>query len=350
MQISPAVAFFQAFVARGGLHSSGLTEVESMRSGPSTKSLVCPGALAVVIVVILSGGVVAQERPDFSGTWTAAPDPAATGTSGRPAPAAFGQQFSIDHKGQTLTLTRTFVGSPATISYVLDGSETTSRMPGRLCEPDSGALWTAAWDGRAIALTMVGAIPPNGKPIKMDVKSTLRLESADKLRVEVIGRTAGQSAPRTTSTLYARSGAPPALPGAQTQKTRATLAQVAWISGVWIGGFGTSTFEERWTPPAGGSMLAVARTIRDGVMGSFEFLCLVERDGGLVYTAMPNGRSPATDFTLTKIDADSATFENPAHDFPKTVRYTRRPDGTLEAVISGDANQRAQTFVFKRQE
>ena len=314
------------------------------------KSLVCPRGLAVVIVGMLSGGLAAQERPDFSGTWTAAPDPAATGTSARPAAAAFGQQFSIDHKGQTLTLTRAFAGSPATIHYVLDGSETTSRMPGRLCEPDSGALWTAAWDGPAIALTMVGAVTPNGKPVKMDVKGTLRLESADALRVEVTARTAGQSAPRTTSTLYARSSAAPAAPAAQTQKTRATLAQVAWISGVWIGGSGNSTFEERWTPPAGGSMLAVARTVRDGVMGSFEFLCLVERNGGLVYTAMPNGRSPATDFTLTKIDADSATFENPAHDFPKMVRYTRKPDGSLEAVVSGDANQRAQTFVFKRQE
>ena len=79
-------------------------------------------------------------------------------------------------------------------------------------------------------------------------------------------------------------------------------------------------------------MLAVSRTLRDGLMSAFEFLCIVERDGGLVYTAMPNGRTPATDFTLTKIDDTSATFENPAHDFPKMIRYTKRPDGSLEAV------------------
>ena len=95
-------------------------------------------------------------------------------------------------------------------------------------------------------------------------------------------------------------------------------------------------------------MLAVSRTIRDDVMSAFEFLCIVERDGGLVYTAMPNGRQPATDFTLTKIDDASATFENPEHDFPKMVRYTRRADGSLEAVIS-DGGQKAQTFVFKRE-
>ena len=128
------------------------------------------------------------------------------------------------------------------------------------------------------------------------------------------------------------------------------MTQVAWIAGVWTGTRGSSTIEERWAPPAGGSMLAISRTLRDGLMPAFEFLCIVGRDGGLVYTAMPNGRSPATDFTLTKIDATNATFENPTHDFPKMIRYTQRPDGTLEATISGAGGEKPQTFVFRRQE
>lgn len=83
-------------------------------------------------------------------------------------------------------------------------------------------------------------------------------------------------------------------------------------------------------------------------MSEFEFLCISERDGTLVYTAMPNAAAP-TDFTLTRIDAESATFENPAHDFPKMVRYAKRSDGSLEATISGGANQKPTTFVFKKQ-
>jgi hypothetical protein len=138
--------------------------------------------------------------------------------------------------------------------------------------------------------------------------------------------------------------------GAAGAKTRGTIDQMAWLSGVWIGAEGPTTIEERWTPPAGGSMLAVSRTIKkDGAMSAFEFLCIVERDGGLVYAAMPNGRSPATEFTLTKLDADGATFENPAHDFPKMIRYTRRDAGTLEAVVSGSSGENAEKFVFKRQ-
>jgi hypothetical protein len=40
-------------------------------------------------------------------------------------------------------------------------------------------------------------------------------------------------------------------------------------------------------------------------------------------------------------------FENPAHDFPKMIRYTLRADGTLEARVS-DGGQQAETFVFTR--
>ena len=119
-----------------------------------------------------------------------------------------------------------------------------------------------------------------------------------------------------------------------------------WLAGTWKGGSGALTFEERWTPASGGAMLAVSRTIKGDRMVAFEFLRIVEREGGLVYIAQPNGRPP-TEFTLTAIATDAATFENPSHDFPKVIRYTRRPDGTLEARVS-DGAQRAETFVFRR--
>ena len=47
---------------------------------------------------------------------------------------------------------------------------------------------------------------------------------------------------------------------------RGTVAQLAWLAGTWRGGDGPISFEERWTPPAGGAMLehghgaAAART------------------------------------------------------------------------------------------
>jgi hypothetical protein len=139
--------------------------------------------------------------------------------------------------------------------------------------------------------------------------------------------------------LPAQGGAAPA---------RATIADLGWLAGDWAGTQGRATIEERWTAAAGGAMLAVSRTIKDDRLAAFEYLRIVERDGGLVYIAQPNGRPP-TEFVLTARTADSATFENPAHDFPKMIRYTRRADGTLEARVSGAGGERPQTFVFTRQ-
>lgn len=126
----------------------------------------------------------------------------------------------------------------------------------------------------------------------------------------------------------------------------ATIAAVSWMAGDWVGRKGQVVFEERWTPPAGGAMLAVSRTLKGERLAAFEFLRIVERDGSLVYIAQPGGRPP-TEFVLSAVGAESATFENPSHDFPKVIRYTRLPDGTLEARVS-DGGDRAEVKVFRR--
>jgi hypothetical protein len=127
---------------------------------------------------------------------------------------------------------------------------------------------------------------------------------------------------------------------------RASISQMAWLAGGWAGGGGPVTLEERWTAAAGGAMLAVSRTVKGDRMVAFEFLRIVERDGTLVYIAQPNG-SPPTEFRLSAITQDSATFENKAHDFPKVIAYARKADGTLEARVS-DGGQKGETFRFKR--
>jgi hypothetical protein len=304
---------------------------------------------AACLTLVLAHAAAAQDRPDFSGTWVASGDSSAVNAAGKPLPPVWGAQFTIDHQGTSLTLRRTFTGGPAVIAYKLDGSETTSRMPGRLCEADSGATWTADWNGQAIAIAMIGALPANGKAVKMDVKATLRLESPGTMRVEVAARVPNRPEPRVSSSLYKRDAAVAAKIETPASGAKATLAQVAWISGVWAASNTTTSLEERWTPGTGGSMIGVSRTIRDGLQTAFEFLCIVERDGGLVYQAMPNGRSPATDFTLTTIDENNAIFENPGHDFPKMIRYTRREDGSMQAVVSGTPGSKPITFSFKRQ-
>jgi Domain of unknown function (DUF6265) len=127
---------------------------------------------------------------------------------------------------------------------------------------------------------------------------------------------------------------------------RAAISDLAWLAGNWGGDGKPVVVEERWTPAAGGAMLGVARTIKNDRMVAFEFLRIVERDGGLVYIAQPNGRPP-TEFALTSLAGQTATFENPAHDFPKMIRYSLKPDGTLEARVS-DGGSRGESLRFAR--
>ena len=126
----------------------------------------------------------------------------------------------------------------------------------------------------------------------------------------------------------------------------ADIAQLEWLEGTWIGGGQSTTIEERWTPAAGGAMLGISRTIAKGRMAAFEFLRIVSRDGTLIYIAQPGGRPP-TEFRLTALTPESVTFENPAHDFPKLIRYNLKSDGTLEARVGDHA--RSQSYEFRRQ-
>ena len=311
--------------------------------------------IALVAPVCLAGALtnasVQPQSPDFSGRWTLPAD-APLGPTGKPVPApGFGADINIVQTPTSVTISKMMGGQIVHVLHPLDGSESRSVTPGRLCEGDQQSIWTASLQDGAIHTTLVGAVPPGvTTPTKMNVKTTFKLSAPDTMVVELTFQNPGMTAPQTRSTTYKRAGAAATPPSAPPAPLQGTITQLEWLGGTWVGTGATSTFEERWTPPTGGSMLAVARSIRaNGVMNSFEFLCIAQRNGGLVYQAMPNGRQPATDFTMTKLEGTSATFENPAHDFPKMIKYTLSPDGTLEAVISGTEKQKPQTFRFKKQ-
>ena len=308
--------------------------------------------LAALLLVCLPAIAASQQKPDFSGTWTLPPD-APLGRNGKPAPApGFGATVNIQQTADAVTIEKAFGDQTVHVVHPLDGTESRSRQPGRLCMADATSVWTANWEGNDIVTTLVGAFPPGVDTMtRSGVKTVFRLTAPDTMAVDLTFAATGAAAPRTVSTTYKRTGPPSPVPADSAPPVRAKAAQLEWLGGTWSGvNANGTTFEERWTPPTGGSMLAISRTVRNtGVLNAFEFLCIVERNGGLVYQAMPNGRSPATDFTLTQMTATSLTFENPGHDFPKKIVYTLGSDGTLEAVISGTDTQKPLRYRWKKQ-
>ena len=136
--------------------------------------------------------------------------------------------------------------------------------------------------------------------------------------------------------------------GGACQAPRATLEDVAWLQGTWVSAAGGRTVEEYWTSPRGGAMFAISRTLKGDRLIEFEYLRIVQREGGLVYVAQPNGKPP-TDFPLTRLEDRSVTFENPDHDFPKVIKYAAREDGSLKASVGGGPGQRTLSWIFARQ-
>jgi len=263
----------------------------------------------------------------------------------------FGARFWLEQKGDQLTVVRPRGDTALVVTHVLGGAEVRTRVTGAMCLGDSTTITSVSWEADALVHRINGTIAPGSSSVvPSGARQVFRKIGADSIVVEGVTRLAGSTDPVTVATVYTRmSEKPPAVPTPAVKTAAGTLDRLQWLSGNWSGGTTASTSEERWTPASGGSMLAVSRTMRNNSVSAFEFLCIAERGGGLVYTAMPNGRTPATDFTLTAIDDSSATFENPSHDFPKMIRYALKPDGTLEATISGGAGQKPTTFTFKKQ-
>lgn len=130
---------------------------------------------------------------------------------------------------------------------------------------------------------------------------------------------------------------------------KATIADLGWLAGAWVGTRSSgSSIEERWSPPLGGAMLGISRTVSRGRMSAFEFLRVVERDGGLVYVAQPGGAT-ATEFVLTELTASRAVFDNPRHSYPKRIVYELSSEGELCATVGFTKGGTPRRFEFRRE-
>jgi hypothetical protein len=130
---------------------------------------------------------------------------------------------------------------------------------------------------------------------------------------------------------------------------QASIADLKWIAGSWSTAMAGQTVEEHWTEPASNALIGIGRTLADGRMVFFEFLRIEAKAGGVFYIAQPNGGAP-TEFRLTGWDGRTAMFENPQHDFPKRISYTKNDDGSITARVDGGAGvqQGVQTFAYRR--
>ncbi len=119
----------------------------------------------------------------------------------------------------------------------------------------------------------------------------------------------------------------------------APIDRLAWLGGCWASSTGEPGSGEQWLAPAGGSMLGVGRTVKNGKTSEYEFLHIrADDEGKLLYTALPSGQKQAT-FTEKSSETGAAgtviVFENLQHDFPQRVIYRLENPQKLMARIEG---------------
>lgn len=120
-----------------------------------------------------------------------------------------------------------------------------------------------------------------------------------------------------------------------THRPAAGIRDLAFMSGCWRGQTRDGgTIEEHYTTPSSNMILGVTRYTRGGRTVDFEFTRIEQGDSGIAIIPQPQG-APPTRFALTAADAGSATWDNPAHDFPQRIVYRRVTPDSLVARIEG---------------
>ena len=131
------------------------------------------------------------------------------------------------------------------------------------------------------------------------------------------------------------------LPVAATEVT-----QLDWLSGCWAYDGREPGSGEYWMSPAGGSMLAVSRTVRNGRSVGFEYLRIAEvEQQSLALFASPGGSS-AVRFDLISLTNTEVRFENPEHDFPQRIIYRLGEAGALVGRIEGQSDGKPVVIEF----
>jgi hypothetical protein len=117
--------------------------------------------------------------------------------------------------------------------------------------------------------------------------------------------------------------------------SRSRVADLGFMAGCWRGMTRSgTTIEEFYTTPSSNLIVGTTRYVREGRTVDFEFTRIDQTDSGAVITPHPKGVRSVS-FVPKVVEANRVIWENPTHDFPQRILYTRAAPDTLVARIEG---------------
>jgi hypothetical protein len=139
---------------------------------------------------------------------------------------------------------------------------------------------------------------------------------------------------------------------AWTTKQTSDITKAEWLIGTWENKTQRGSIYETWSKTNDNEYSGMSYIIKEKDTVVFENIRLVQEQDGLFYipTVKNQNYGLPVRFTAKTISESQLVFENPQHDFPQIISYTKISADSLVAEISGTKNgqERKQTFPMKR--
>jgi len=129
------------------------------------------------------------------------------------------------------------------------------------------------------------------------------------------------------------------------------LKKATWLIGTWENKTSRGSIYEAWNQINDKEFLGKSYALKERDTMTFESIRLVQEKGGLFYipTVKNQNKGLPVRFALTTISDTTLIFENPQHDFPQIISYTKVDNEHLIAKISGVKNGQTRKQVFPMQ-
>ncbi|UCE04090.1 MAG: hypothetical protein JSW67_07950 [Candidatus Latescibacterota bacterium] len=113
------------------------------------------------------------------------------------------------------------------------------------------------------------------------------------------------------------------------------LSSLHWLAGTWKRDSSRGPIYERWVVLSDRTLEGHSWRAVDGERIDLESLLLVAMGEEIFYISKVLENPYPVPFRLTELEARHAAFENPEHDFPTKILYTRVGNDSLIVSIEG---------------